>query len=38
MGGNQPKKRMHHAAGMLGCVMVVSGGYNTEAKVVMDDF
>jgi len=29
---------MNHASGVMGCVMMVSGGFNTEAKVVMDDF
>lgn len=36
--GHVPKKRMNHAAGIMGCVMIISGGYNTEAKVIMDDF
>jgi hypothetical protein len=29
---------MHHAAGCLGGVMLVVGGFNTEAKVVLDDY
>jgi hypothetical protein len=29
---------MYHAAGCLGGIMLVSGGYNTEAKVTLDDF
>jgi hypothetical protein len=33
-----PKKRMYHASATIGCVMLVMGGFNTEAKVVLDDF
>lgn len=33
-----PKKRMQHAAATMGCVMLVMGGVNPEAKVVLDDF
>lgn len=29
---------MHHAAAVLGGIMLVMGGVNTEAKTVMDDF
>lgn len=36
--GFLPKKRMYAASGVMGCVMIVVGGFNTEAKVVMDDF
>lgn len=36
--GFVPKKRMQHAAGVIGGVMLISAGYNTEARVVMDDF
>ncbi len=36
--GSIPIKRMHHAAGCLGGVMLVVGGFNTEAKVVLDDY
>jgi len=32
-----PKKRMNHSAGLMGCLMLVSGGYNTETKTVMSD-
>ena len=33
-----PKKRMSHAAGNLGCIMLIHGGYTTEQKKVLDDF
>ena len=36
--GFVPKKRMYHASATIGCVMLVMGGFNTEAKVVLDDF
>jgi hypothetical protein len=36
--GFVPKKRMYHASATLGCVMLVMGGVNPEAKVVLDDF
>ena len=29
---------MHHAASCMGGLMLVVGGFNTEAKVVLDDF
>jgi hypothetical protein len=29
---------MHHAAAILGGIMLVMGGINTESKSVMDDF
>ena len=29
---------MYHASAVLGGVKLVMGGYNTEAKVVLDDF
>ena len=36
--GVVPKKRMQHAAASLGGIMLVMGGLNTEAKIVLDDF
>jgi N-acetylneuraminic acid mutarotase len=36
--GISPLKRMGHAGDTLGGVMLVHGGFNTEAKVVLDDF
>ena len=32
------KKRMHHAADIIGSLMLVHGGYSTESKKVMEDF
>lgn len=29
---------MYHASAVLGGVQLVMGGFNTEAKVVLDDF
>lgn len=29
---------MNHCADSMGALMLVSGGYNTETKVTMDDF
>lgn len=29
---------MNHASGLLGCVMLVHGGFSTEAKRILDDF
>ena len=29
---------MNHAAGLLGCVMLVHGGFSTEIKRVLDEF
>jgi len=36
--GSIPNKRMYHSAGVLGGIMLVLGGVNTEARVVLDDF
>ena len=36
--GIVPIKRMNHASGVLGGIMLIMGGFNTEAKVVLDDF
>lgn len=36
--GIAPKRRMHHAEAVLGGVMLIMGGINTEAKTVLDDF
>lgn len=35
---NIPRKRMNHAAGLLGCVMLVHGGFSTEAKRALDEY
>jgi hypothetical protein len=29
-GENAPKKRMNHSASIMGCLMLVHGGFNTE--------
>jgi hypothetical protein len=36
--GSVPKRRMHHATAILGGILLVMGGINTESKLVMDDF
>lgn len=36
--GDIPSKRMNHTATILGCVMVIHGGFNTERKRVLNDF
>ena len=36
--GIKPTMRQYHAGGVLGGVMLVVGGHNTEAKAVLDDF
>ena len=36
--GEVPSKRMNHTATILGCVMVVHGGFNTERKRILNDF
>lgn len=36
--GIKPTMRQHHGAAVLGGVMLVVGGHNTEARVVLDDF
>ena len=33
-----PKKRQNHVAGVLGSVMIVHGGFNTEQKKVLNDY
>ena len=33
-----PRKRMNHAASIMGCLMLVHGGFSTESKKVLDDF
>ena len=35
---NPPKKRMNHSASIMGCIMMVHGGFSTEAKQVLDDY
>lgn len=32
-----PKKRMNQAASLLGCMMLIHGGLNTESKRLMED-
>ena len=36
--GIPPKKRMSHAFSIAGSLMMIHGGMNTEAKIVLDDF
>jgi len=36
--GQVPKKRMGHVAAVMGGVYLVHGGFNTEGKIVLDDF
>ena len=36
--GIPPKKRMLHVSAALGSVMLIHGGYNSEGKVMLDDF
>ena len=36
--GIPPKKRMQHAATILGSLKMIHGGINTESKLVLDDF
>ena len=36
--GNVPKKRMQHAAACMGGIMLLMGGFSTEAKVILDDY
>lgn len=36
--GEMPRKRMQHAGACLGGIMLVMGGFSTEAKTVLDDF
>ena len=36
--GIPPKKRMSHAYSIAGSLMMIHGGMNTEAKIVLDDF
>lgn len=33
-----PKRRMHHAADVYGCMLVVHGGFSGEEKLVLNDF
>jgi hypothetical protein len=33
-----PRKRMNHTASVMGSLMLVHGGFNTESKKVLDDF
>jgi len=33
-----PKRRMHHAADVFGCLLVVHGGFSGESKMVLNDF
>ena len=36
--GIRPKKRRAHTAAILGSLMLVHGGQNTESRTLMDDF
>jgi len=38
VGDKLPKKRMSHSSGIMGGIMLVHGGYNTEGKITLDDF
>ena len=33
-----PRRRMHHAADVYGCILVVHGGFSTETKDILGDF
>ena len=33
-----PCRRMHHAADVYGCILVVHGGFSTESKDILGDF
>lgn len=33
-----PKRRMHHAADVYGCMLVVHGGFSGEEKQILNDF
>lgn len=33
-----PKRRMHHAADVYGCMLVVNGGISAESKQILNDF
>lgn len=33
-----PKRRMHHASDVYGCMLVVHGGFSTETKEILGDF
>lgn len=35
---NTPRKRMQHAGACFGGIMLIMGGFNTEAKQILDDF
>lgn len=36
--GIPPKKRMNHAASILGSLLLIHGGYNNEGTIVYSDF
>eukprot|EP00347_Sterkiella_histriomuscorum_P001925 403370142 len=36
-GSYVPQKRLHHSGDILGCILAVYGGFNTEQKRVLDD-
>ena len=36
--GVMPKKRISHVSGFFGCIMLTHGGFNSEAKKLLDDF
>lgn len=36
--GIPPKKRMGHVSAMLGSLMLIHGGYNSEGRIQLDDF
>ena len=41
MGGviiESPIRRMHHAADVFGCMLVVQGGFSGEEKMCLSDF
>ena len=36
-GNYVPERRMHHKGDILGCILAVYGGFNTENKTVLND-
>lgn len=32
-----PQKRLHHGGDVIGCILAIYGGFNTEQKRVLDD-
>lgn len=33
-----PKRRMHHAADVFGCMLFVHGGFSGEEKTILSDY